>query len=98
MISVLNDHIVERMLTLLYEEMGPAPQPFCWLMMGSEGRKEQTFKTDQDNALVYQTPPDDWESVKTAKLYFRRFGNRAIEHLEACGYPLCKGEMMASNP
>lgn len=98
MISVLNDHIVERMLTLLYEEMGPAPQPFCWLMMGSEGRKEQTFKTDQDNALVYETPAEDWESIKTAKLYFRRFGNRAIQHLEACGYPLCKGEMMASNP
>ncbi|MFH1113008.1 MAG: DUF294 nucleotidyltransferase-like domain-containing protein [Pseudomonadota bacterium] len=98
MISVLNDHIVERMLTLLYEEMGPAPQPFCWLMMGSEGRREQTFKTDQDNALIYETPPEDWEAVKTAKLYFRRFGNRAIQHLEACGYPLCKGEMMASNP
>lgn len=98
MISVLNDHIVDRMLNLLHEELGPAPQPFCWLMLGSEGRKEQTFKTDQDNALLYETPNDDWEAIKTAKLYFRRFGNRAIQHLEACGYPLCKGEMMASNP
>jgi len=98
MISVLNDHVVERLLTLLRQEMGPPPQPFCWLMMGSEGRKEQTFKTDQDNALVYETPPDDWEETKRAKLYFRRFGNEAIKHLEACGYPLCKGEMMASNP
>jgi len=98
MITVLNDQIVERMLTLLHEELGPAPQPFCWLMMGSEGRKEQTFKTDQDNALVYDTPADDWEQIKTSKLYFRRFGNKAVEHLEACGYPLCKGQMMASNP
>ncbi|MEW6348027.1 MAG: DUF294 nucleotidyltransferase-like domain-containing protein [Thermodesulfobacteriota bacterium] len=98
MIAVLNDHIVDRVLMLLQEETGPAPYPFCWLMMGSEGRQEQTFKTDQDNALIYETPPDDWEHVKTAKLYFRRFGNRAIEHLEACGYPLCKGQMMASNP
>lgn len=98
MISVINDHIVDRMLFLLHEEMGPAPQPFCWLMMGSEGRKEQTFKTDQDNALLYETPPEDWENIKAAKLYFRRFGNRAIQHLEACGYPLCNGEMMASNP
>jgi CBS domain-containing protein len=98
MISVINDHIVEKMLFLLHEEMGPAPQPFCWVLMGSEGRKEQTFKTDQDNALLYETPEEDWEQIKTAKLYFRRFGNRAIEHLEACGYPLCKGEMMASNP
>ncbi|HMK35253.1 MAG TPA: DUF294 nucleotidyltransferase-like domain-containing protein [Desulfomonilaceae bacterium] len=98
MITVLNDHIVHRLLTLLHEEMGPAPYPFCWLSLGSEGRKEQTFKTDQDNALLYATPPDDWEQIKAGKLYFRRFGNRAIQHLEACGYPLCKGEMMASNP
>ncbi|MBI5250010.1 MAG: cyclic nucleotide-binding/CBS domain-containing protein [Desulfomonile tiedjei] len=98
MITVLNDHIVYRLLTLLHEEMGPEPYPFCWLMLGSEGRKEQTFKTDQDNALIYQTPAEDWEEIKTSKLYFRRFGNRAIQHLEACGYPLCKGEMMASNP
>jgi CBS domain-containing protein len=98
MITVLNDHIVYRLLTLLHAEMGPEPYPFCWMMLGSEGRKEQTFKTDQDNALIYQTPAEDWEEIKTAKLYFRRFGNRAIQHLEACGYPLCKGEMMASNP
>lgn len=98
MISVLNDHIVNRVLTLLEEELGPAPQPFCWLMMGSEGRHEQTFKTDQDNALLYDTPPEEWEAIKVAKLYFRRFGNQAIQHLARCGYPLCKGEIMASNP
>jgi CBS domain-containing protein len=98
MITVLNDHIVQRLLILLYDEMGPAPYPFCWLTLGSEGRREQTFKTDQDNALIYATPPDDWEQIKAGKLYFRRFGNRAIQHLEACGYPLCRGEMMASNP
>ncbi len=50
-ISVLNDQIVQRLLTLLDEQMGPAPFPFCWITFGSEGRKEQTFKTDQDNAL-----------------------------------------------
>ncbi|MGC8907176.1 MAG: DUF294 nucleotidyltransferase-like domain-containing protein [Desulfomonilaceae bacterium] len=98
MISILNDSIVDRILSLLHEEMGQAPQPFCWLMMGSEGRREQTFKTDQDNALIYQTPPENWDQIKTAKLYFRRFGNKAIEHLAAAGYPLCKGKMMASNP
>lgn len=97
-ISVLNDQIVHRMLTMLDAEMGPAIQPFCWITFGSEGRKEQTFKTDQDNAVIYQTPPDDPESVKIARLYFRRFGNEAIRHLEACGYPLCPGKMMASNP
>lgn len=98
MIAVLNDQIVNRVLILLEEELGPAPFPFCWLMLGSEGRQEQTFKTDQDNALIYETPPEEWEAIKQAKLYFRRFGNLAIEHLANCGYPLCKGQMMASNP
>lgn len=97
-ISVLNDQIVHRMLTMLDAEMGPAIQPFCWITFGSEGRKEQTFKTDQDNAIIYQTPPDDPEAIKDARLYFRRFGKEAIRHLEACGYPLCPGKMMASNP
>ncbi len=98
MISVLNDHIVDRVLSLLEDEVGPPPYQYCWMLMGSEGRQEQTFKTDQDNALIYANPPDEWEQTKAAKLYFRRFGNRAIDHLEKCGYPLCKGEMMASNP
>lgn len=97
-ISLLNDQVVHRLLTLLDEEMGPAPYPFCWLTFGSEGRREQTFKTDQDNAIIYETPPRDEEQIKIARLYFRRFGKTAIEHLEACGYPLCPGKMMASNP
>ena len=98
MITVLNDHIAQKVISLLHEEMGPAPYKFCWMTLGSEGRKEQTFKTDQDNALIYETPPDNWDSVKEGKLYFRRFGNKAIEYLEKCGYPLCPGEIMASNP
>ncbi|MFA6222098.1 MAG: DUF294 nucleotidyltransferase-like domain-containing protein [Desulfomonilaceae bacterium] len=98
MITALNDHIVNRALVLLEAELGPPPYPYCWMLMGSEGRQEQTFKTDQDNALIYETPPEDWDHVKEGKLYFRRFGNLAIQHLEACGYPLCKGEIMASNP
>ena len=98
MISILNDHIVNRVIGLLDNEMGPAPYPFCWMTMGSEGRQEQTFKTDQDNALIYETPPEGWDYVKDAKLYFRRFGNLIVKNLAACGFPLCKGEIMASNP
>jgi CBS domain-containing protein len=97
-ISVLNDQIVHRALTLLDEQMGPAPAPFCWITFGSEGRREQTFKTDQDNAIIYETPSEDWNEIKFAKLYFRRFGNEVVQHLDACGYSLCKGKMMASNP
>ncbi|MFU8818608.1 MAG: putative nucleotidyltransferase substrate binding domain-containing protein [Desulfurivibrio sp.] len=97
MITVLNDHILERLLTLLIEELGPPPLPFCWLLMGSEGRSEQTFKTDQDNALIYAWP-EDKELAAAAERYFKILSEKAIENLVKCGYPLCPGEMMASNP
>lgn len=96
-ISVLNDLILDRLLTLLLEQMGPPPVPFCWLLMGSEGRKEQTFRTDLDNALVYADPQNQAEAA-SAEDYFRNFTEQAIEHLVLCGFPRCKGEIMASNP
>ncbi len=97
MIAILNDHILERMLTLLEEELGPPPVAYCWLLMGSEGRREQTFKTDQDNAILYADPKNDKEK-KTAESYFKTFAEKAIGHLVNCGYPLCPGEIMATNP
>ncbi len=97
MISLLNDQILERMLSLLEDELGPPPVPYCWLLMGSEGRREQTFKTDQDNAIIYADPADDSEA-EAARKYFAVFAEKAIDHLVNCGYPLCPGEIMARNP
>jgi len=97
MIAILNDHILERMLILLEEEVGPPPVPYCWLLMGSEGRREQTFKTDQDNAILYADPANDEEKL-AAESYFKKFAEKAINHLVNCGYPLCPGLIMATNP
>jgi len=97
MISILNDHILERLLTLLEDEMGAPPVDYCWLLMGSEGRREQTFKTDQDNAIIYADPADE-NQRRAAEEYFTGFARKAIDHLVNCGYPLCPGEIMAVNP
>jgi len=97
MIAVLNDLILEKLLTMLQDEMGPPPAPWCWILMGSEGRREQTFRTDQDNALIY-LDPEDGAHAAACEAYFKPFTQAAIEHLVKCGYPLCPGEMMASNP
>ncbi|MEE4134467.1 MAG: DUF294 nucleotidyltransferase-like domain-containing protein [Desulforhopalus sp.] len=97
MIAILNDKILHRVLDLLHEKLGPPPLRYCWLLMGSEGRREQTFKTDQDNAIVYADPVDEAEAAR-AKSYFERFAAEAIDHLVNCGYPLCQGEIMARNP
>lgn len=97
MIAIINDHILDRILTLLEKELGPPPVSYCWLLMGSEGRREQTFKTDQDNAIIYADPPNDQVKEKAA-IYFEAFADKAIYHLTECGYPPCPGEVMASNP
>ena len=66
---------------------------FAWIALGSEGRSEQTIATDQDNALVFSdTEP---ESQRAIYLCFANEVNRALDE---CGYPLCKGNIMASNP
>ncbi len=45
---------------------------------------------------MYEDPGEGWEDTKAAKLYFRALGNEAIKHLVECGFPLCKGNYMAS--
>ena len=97
MITIINDQILTRLLSLLIEEQGEPPVNFCWLLMGSEGRKEQTFWTDQDNALVYMNPEND-QQQQEAEHYFKEFAEKAIQHLVKCGFPECPGNIMASNP
>jgi len=97
LITLINDHILDRLLSLLIQDIGQPPLPFCWLLMGSEGRREQTFRTDQDNGLIYRDPADQ-DEARAAAAYFADFGAQAIEHLVRCGFARCKGGIMASNP
>lgn len=91
-----NDHLARRILALLEAELGPPPVKYCWLGLGSEGRREQGLRTDQDNALVYADPPDDLAGM--AASYFETLAERAVAAIERCGFPRCAGGMMASNP
>ena len=93
LISHLNDLLTERLVVMLAGRSGVNLSRACWLAFGSEGRGEQTISTDQDNGLVFVS--DDAERDRPAWLAFAREVNQA---LDACGYPLCKGNVMASNP
>ncbi len=97
MITLINDTILDRLLYLLQQILGDPPVPYCWLLMGSEGRQEQTFRTDQDNGIIYRDPESEAER-KAAAEYFEAFGQQAVSDLVASGFPLCKGGIMASNP
>ncbi|HLW53122.1 MAG TPA: DUF294 nucleotidyltransferase-like domain-containing protein [Candidatus Angelobacter sp.] len=89
----INDRVMVKILELAQSEIGSPPAPFCWVTLGSEGRREQTFKTDQDNALILA---DD--ASPAAQDYFARLATFAQEALAQCGYPICLGGFMASNP
>ena len=92
----INDRTSRRVIELALEVKGPAPVPFAWIAMGSEGRGEQTLSTDQDNGIVFQ---DIAESrLEETRSWFLDFAELAVEGLVECGFPRCKGNTMATNP
>lgn len=93
-VTILNDAIVERALALAgfdARETG-----WCWIALGSEGRMEQTLATDQDNALIF-IPSQNQTLAGTREAWLAKC-EVANATLDACGFPLCKGQIMASNP
>jgi len=93
MISHLNDVLTEKLLALKAEQHGIDMRRLCWLALGSEGRDEQTIATDQDNALIL---PNDTTDAQRQKIL--TFAHDVNLVLDACGYPLCRGGVMAGEP
>lgn len=95
-IAMLNDLVVQAAIDLAEAEIDIPLVPWCWLAFGSEGRLEQTLATDQDNGLIFACGADD--DPEALRKGFLPFARRVNELLDACGFPLCKGEVMAGNP
>lgn len=95
-ITSVSDAVVERLLAMALDELGPAPRRFAFLTLGSEGREEQTLVTDQDNALLYEDPPAE-KAEETAE-YFLALGTLVCDWLDRVGYAFCEGGVMARNP
>jgi CBS domain-containing protein len=92
LISALNDRLTESIIALESAKHDLAGLRWCWIALGSEGRGEQTIATDQDNAIVFEAADD---AAQARLLEFARAINAT---LGACGFPLCKGGIMAGNP
>lgn len=90
LISHLNDVLTQHLVELKAAEHRISLERLCWLALGSEGRGEQTVATDQDNALILRN--DAGEAQRAAALAFGRDVNLALQE---CGYPLCRGGIMA---
>jgi len=87
-VSDLNRHLLAKTFRLL----APASiaRKGCLIVMGSEGRGEQTMRTDQDNGLILSEP------VPQADL--EDFRGKFTAALERFGFPPCPGEVMVRNP
>ena len=95
-VSVLNDRISQRVIEIVRKRHSLERISWCWLAFGSEGRFEQTFSSDQDNGLLFAAHEGGAETRARSRLL--PFAREVNEALDACGYPLCKGNVMASNP
>ena len=100
-ITEINDVLIQRSIEISIEQLKqegfelPASK-FCWLSLGSEGRREQLLRTDQDNAIIYEDAPES-EAAFTSE-YFLKLGKKVTDILIAAGFVKCKADVMASNP
>ena len=87
-VSDLNRHLFAKLFAMT---ASPSIREHgCLIVMGSEGRGEQTMRTDQDNGLILAEPVDETE-LKAFRVAFSGA-------LERFGFPLCPGEVMVVNP
>src|SRR5699024_693056 len=83
-----------RLLVLAERKFGAPPVPYCFVVVGSQGRKEMGLASDQDNALVLDNSYNDREHGQ----YFAALSEFVCQGLDRAGQVLCPGDMMASNP
>lgn len=95
-VTLLNDHTVCRVIELTLEEMGDPGIPFTWLCFGSEGRREQTLHTDQDNGILFEA--SDAAHAAAIRERLLPIARQINQRLAQCGFTLCKGNIMAGNP
>ncbi|WP_439502732.1 DUF294 nucleotidyltransferase-like domain-containing protein [Aminobacter ciceronei] len=72
---------------------GAPPCRYAVLVLGSGGRGESLLAPDQDNAIVFEHGEPDGRQ----DLWFKMFGEKLADTLDAAGVPYCKGGVMGRN-
>ncbi len=91
--SVFGRSVKQRLMELAQDELGKPPVPCCFLALGSMARDELLPGGDQDHALIL----DDSYDPARHDTYFKSLATFLADGLDACGYPYCKGGIMATN-
>lgn len=92
-VSSITDAATRRLCQLAEAELGLPPLPYAFVAFGSQGRREQTSLTDQDNGMILAEPVSG-----AAADYFAHLAAFVCDGLDAAGYTYCDGEVMASTP
>jgi len=100
-LSYIHHGIIKRVFDLCLEQLRSEgkqlPQiRFCFLIMGSGGRREMLLGPDQDHGFVFENLPDS--RMAEVETFFLPLGERLVQALQEVGYPLCHGKVMADNP
>ncbi|MBM6583881.1 cyclic nucleotide-binding domain-containing protein [Microvirga sp. BT689] len=91
-IAEMTSDLNRRLFRRVFEMSAPTTvrEAGCLLLMGSEGRGEQTVRTDQDNAILLD------RDVPVSDL--GRFRDAFSSALDGFGFPPCPGNVMVRNP
>jgi len=92
-VTTITDAITRQLCRIGEAELGSPPCDYAWVAMGSQGRHEQSAKSDQDNALLLNNSATEADDI-----YFKALARIVNDGLDACGYVYCPGDVMASNP
>jgi CBS domain-containing protein len=57
-ISAVTDALIRRVIELAIETEGPPPADFCWMALGSHGRREPVPSSDVDSGMAWRDAPE----------------------------------------
>ena len=100
-LSYIHHGIIKRVFDLCLAEMAaeghqPPQVRYCFLIMGSGGRREMLLSPDQDNGFIFENVPD--ARMAEIDAFFIPLAEKVVTALHRVGYPLCSGNVMANNP
>jgi CBS domain-containing protein len=87
--------IIQQNIQMAIAQLGSPPARFVWLAIGSQGRKEQLYLSDQDSLLIFEDVAP--EKQRDVKYYFVQMAKLVIGNMEKLGYSLCPFDHMASS-
>ncbi len=101
LLTHVNNDIYSRVAEKVTETIekaggGAPPVRYAVIVMGSSGRGENFINPDQDNGIIFEDYPV--ERHNEVNDYFIQFSELMTWNLEAIGFPLCDGNVMATNP